>query len=240
MHPDPTNLLDKMEMKIPLIGFYDTPDIVPFEPLVEPRPRQRACLFAFYRQWIEGKTLHMTKDNIGCPGARHWLFDQETRSREDFVRFLADEEGLKASHVLMNQWLDHTHPYHPTHTHLLVGPLRDDQHEYLKSVTFFVNPDQLSLLLLGAQYHSAPDDPTPAIAPFGSGCMQLISLFDDLDAPQAIIGATDIAMRRHIEPDMLAFTTTISMYERLCTLDKKSFLGKRFWRSLQEARRGTA
>ena len=91
----------------------------------------------------------------------------------------------------MNQWLDHRSGYQQEHPHILIGPLHKDQYRYLKSITFYVDPDQLSLLMLGAQYHSAPDDPPPVIAPFGSGCMQHVVLFDGLNIPQAVVGATD-------------------------------------------------
>jgi hypothetical protein len=159
-----------------------------------------------------------------------------TGSREVFVDFLVDGEGLKSSHELMNQWLDARSSYGQKHPNLLIGPLREDQYEYLRSVTFFVNPDQLSVLVLGAHYHSAPADHRPVIAPFGSGCMELVSLFEDLSTPQAIIGGTDIAMRKHLPPNVVAFTTTKSMFEQLCGLDENSFLYKPFWRDLRLAR----
>lgn len=54
--------------------------------------------------------------------------------------------------------------------------------------------------------------------------------------PQAIIGATDIAMRQHLPPDILAFTVTKPMFEQLCALDTRSFLHKPFWRNLRKAR----
>ncbi len=87
-------------------------------------------------------------------------------------------------------------------------------------VTFFVNPDQLSALMTGAQYHSSPEDVEPVIAPFGSGCSMLVSLFKDLDKPQALVGSTDIAMRRHLPRNILSLTVTRPMYERLCRLDE--------------------
>jgi hypothetical protein len=114
--------------------------------------------------------------------------------------------------------------------------LREDQHEYLKTITFYVNPDQLSVLMLGAQYNSAPGDPLPVIAPFGSGCMELVPLFEDLNIPQAMIGATDIAMRQNMAPVILAFTVTKPMFKQLCELDEKSFLYKPFWKNLRKAR----
>ena len=197
------------------------------------------CVFAFYDQWLQGQTLHTTRDRYGCRGAAHWLFGVQTRSRQSFIEFLADDEGLKSSQELMGCWLDHHTPYRQEHPHLLIGPLRDAQYGHLKTVTFFVNPDQLSLLLLGAQYHhSRPDDPLPVIVPFGSGCMQLVTLFDDLDIPQAVLGATDIAMRRHLPPDILALTVTKPMFEQLCALDERSFLHKPFWARLRRARQG--
>jgi hypothetical protein len=236
MQPNPTELIERIDLSTPLIGLYDAPDANPFEPLVEPKPGRRACVFAFYRTWLAGKTLHLTEDNFGCGGAAHWLFCKETRSREDFVEFLVDDEGLKASHDLMHRWLNRHPGYAPEHDHVLIGPLRDDQYRYLKTVTFYVDPDQLSLLTLGAQYHAAPEGPPPVIAPFGSGCMQAVSLFDDLSAPQAIIGATDIAMRQYLPPDLLAFTVTKSLFEQLCDLDGNSFLYKPFWQRLKRAR----
>lgn len=237
MQPDPTRLLEKAGLTRPLIGLYDAPDPEPFAPLAAPVKGERACVFCFYQQWLEGKTLHLTRDNYGCGGAGRALWNVQTRSRADFIRFLVDEEGLKASHELMARWIEAYPPYQPKHDHLLIGPLRKAHYRYLKTVTFLANPDQLSLLLLGAQYHSAPDDPAPVIAPFGSGCMQLVTLFEDLDVPQALIGATDIAMRQHLPPDVLALTVTKPLFEQLCALDQQSFLYKPFWARLQAARK---
>jgi hypothetical protein len=143
---------------------------------------------------------------------------------------------LKASHELMNQWLDFRQPYRQEYPNILIGPLHSEQYAYLKTVTFYVNPDQYSILALGAQYHSAPSDPSPVLAPFGSGCAQLVSLFDDLGIPQAVTGATDIAMRQHLPPDTLAFTVTKPLFEQLCALDERSFLHKPFWQRLRKAR----
>ncbi len=236
MQPDPTRLLEKTGIMTPLIGFYDAPSTSPYAPTMEPKPDGRTCTFAFYKPWLSGKTLHLTKDIFGCGGAGRCIFGLETRQREDFVKFLADEEGLKASHDLMNQWIDYNETYKPEYQHILIGPLKSDQYPYLKSVTFYVNPDQLSLLMIGAQYHNAPGDPIPVMAPFGSGCMQLVPLFTDLSIPQAMVGATDIAMRQYLPPDILAFTVTKPMFEQLCALDERSFLYKPFWQRLRKAR----
>lgn len=237
MQPDPEHLNSKIGILTPPVGFYDAPAADPFAPLVEPETGKHMCIFCFYDRWRDGVTLHITEENYGCGGAGSWLCGISTRSREEYLKFLVDGEGLKSSHALMNRWLDHQKPYRRENANLLIGPLKPDQYRYLKSVTFFVNPDQLGALILGANYDSAPGAPAPVIAPFGAGCMAIAPLFDDFTVPQAIIGATDIAMRQYLPADILAFTVTVPMFERLCRLDEKSFLYKPFWKRLREVRK---
>ncbi|MEN6473635.1 MAG: DUF169 domain-containing protein [Syntrophaceae bacterium] len=236
MQPDPARLLDSLGIRIPLIGCYDAPDAQPFAPLVAPLPGKMTCVFAFYEHWLKGETLHITRENFGCAGAGRALCGVTTRSRADLVKFLVDAEGLRASHDLMEAWLDHGTTYRPEYPHLLIGPLKPDQDAFLKTVTFLVNPDQLSALVIGANYHHGPTDPAPVIAPFGAGCMQLLTVFANLATAQAAIGATDIAMRQHLPHDIMAFTVTKPMFAELCGLDEKSFLFKPFWKRLIKAR----
>lgn len=236
MMPSAANLLSRIGLETPPIALYDAPDRAPFEPLFAPQAGRHACVFAFYGEWLAGRTVLITADNPGCGGAAYWLFGKEGRSRAEFIKFLVDTEGLRASHDLMSQWLDRHRPYHPEHGQVFIGPLRGDQYEFVKTISFYVTPDQLSALVLGAYYNHAPADPPAVIAPFGSGCMEILPLFEDLHRPQAIIGATDLAMRSVLPPDTLAFTVTKPMYEQLCALDEKSFLYKAFLKNLRRSR----
>ncbi len=238
MIPDPTRLMQAARLETPLLGIYDAPDPALFAPCVRPLPGTRTCIFAFFQNWRAGHFLHLTAEQYGCGGAGHWLFGLTTRSREQFVDFLVREEGLRATPRLMEQWLDAVKPYSSEHGNLFVGPLRAQAYPYLKTVSFLVNPDQLSLLIIGANYHAAPQDPPPVVAQFGSGCGQLLPLFADLSQPQAAIAATDIAMRQHLPPEVLFLTVTKPMFERLCALDEQSFLSKPFWQRLLKARGG--
>ena len=237
MEPSPSKILDRLAITEPLMGFYDTPDPAPFEPLTVPGGHQ--CVFASFKQWHEGKTLHLTKEKHGCGGGH--LFGVETMPRERMVEFLCDEEGLRADHELMNLWLDSAPRYLPVHGHLLFGPLCPDQYEYLRTVTFWVNADQLAVLCMGATYYTRPDDPEPVVSRFGSGCMQLTSVFDSLDIAQAVIGTTDHSLRRYLEPWMLAFTVTRPMFDRLCRWgeDPRSSLHSEFTDTLIKARGGS-
>ncbi len=236
MQPDASPIVERLSIREPLVGVYDAPDPTPFRPLVV--PKRQECVFAAYRDWRAGKTLHITREVRGCGflGA-----EAHPRPREKMVEFLCDQEGLRASHELMELWLEEDHRFEPEHGHVLVGPLRPDQYQFLRSVTFYVDPDQLSVLCVGATYYSRPDDPPPLLCRFGAGCMQLVTLFDDLDVPQAMVGATDFAMRHEIDPCTLAFTVTKPMFELLCrwAADPHSSLHNRWLDDLIEARGGS-
>lgn len=237
MTPDCQPLIETAGLEFPVIGLYDTPEPDAFSPLVGPKHGKWACLFMFFNSWREGKSLHLTAENYGCGGCGTYLFNQETRDRDSYINFLHGEEGLKATPELMGEWIDSTPRYQPRHDHLVIGPLREEQSVWLKTVTFFLNPDQLSLFVTGALYHQGSNQPPRVTAPFASGCGLLAPVFRDLEEPEAVIGATDIAMRKYLPPDLLAFTVTVPIYEQLCSLDQNSFLNKPFWKEVLQARR---
>jgi Uncharacterised ArCR, COG2043 len=239
--PDTRTLLAALDLHTPLIGLYDAPDPAPFSPLVEPAQgaRRGPCLFHFYRRWLEGETLHLTPDNFGCGGCGRSIFGIQVREREDFIDFLWGDEGLRATREQMGTFVDNAPTYHAEHRHVLVGPLRDGQGAYLRSVTFWVNADQLCVLQHGAYHRHSWGEPDPVTVPFGSGCSELVACFRDLERPQAVVGGTDIAMRDGLPPGLLAFTVTVPLYEQLCSIGDHSFLGKGFLARLKSARGGS-
>jgi hypothetical protein len=236
--PDVGRLLEALGTAEPPIGFYDAPDPAPFQPSFDPPAGtgRGACIFDYRRRWLQGERLHLTRESHMCGGAQRSLCGLQTRSREDFITFLCEDEGLRASRELMAAWIDASHTYQPHHEHLVIGPLVPAQYAWLRTVTFYVNADQLSILQHGAYYNSDPSGPPPVIVPFSSGCGELVAVFDDLDIAQAAVGSTDIAMRHVLPANLLAFTVTRPMFEQLCALDERSFLGKGFLRRLKKAR----
>ncbi len=235
MQPDPTNLLNILEISNPLTGFYDTPE----KRLSEPFIAARQCIFSCYQGWMQGESTCLSEQNvkeIECPGAGYWNCNVTSVPSEQVAHYLAVQEGLKASQDLMCQWLASQLPYKKEHDYIVIGPLRKEYYQYLKTITFYVNPDQISMLITGAEYHNASTSYHPVTAAYGTGCGQLAAVFDDFDMPKAMIGGTDIAMRPYLPCDILAFTVTKPMFELLCRLDEKSFLHKSFWNNVKQAR----
>lgn len=246
MQPNPGNLIEMTGIKTPLIGFYDVTDPKPFEPFT----KSERCFFSAYEDWEKGDSICISAGQASCQGGVYWvggvmpawaekLAGADGIPRDSFARSLNQREGFKSSDELMCLWLESQKPYQIENGYVVIGPLRTDQYEKLITVTFYVNPDQLSLLTLGAEYNNASPENHPVIVPFGSGCGQMAALIRELDAdlPEAVIGATDIAMREHFPPDILAFTVNKPMFKQLCGLGENSFLYKGFWKRLQKARR---
>lgn len=56
MIPNPKELLELGGIEIPLIGFYDVPDLKPFEPFTKPK----RCYFSSYADWLKGYSTRTT------------------------------------------------------------------------------------------------------------------------------------------------------------------------------------
>ena len=205
----PAVLVERLGLTHPIIGLYEVFDPAPFKPLDRPAPGR--CVFAFYDDWRAGRTLHLDAGSYGCAGAGHALLGVHGLRADDLARYLVDEEGVMDTHQAMAEALAAERPRRPACPHVVIGPLRVGQQQYLRTVTFFATPNQLSGLVMAAHYHHPVPDVPPVIVPSSSGCRKLIP-FESTNQPQAAIGATDIGIRRFLPADVLAFTVTPPMY----------------------------
>ena len=227
---------DIAEITYPVLGVYDVPDAGAFRPIAA----AGYCVFEHFSAWLRGESTLINSETasaFSCPGAGYWLCGIESMPKQAVAEFLAGAEGLKRSPEVMCRWLENAQPYTLENISIVISTLREDQYAYLKTATFFVNPDQLAVLLTGADYLNTSVSEHPVVSPYGSGCGQLLTLFPNLDEPQAMIGATDIAMRKHLPADILTFTVTKPMLEQLCGLGKDSFLHKTYLADLKQSRR---
>lgn len=114
----------------------------------------------------------------------------------------------------------------------------DPGHDDIKSVTFFVEPDQLSALVILANFGSGDDN---VAIPYAAGC-QVIGIhgYRELDRPRprAIVGLTDISARRTVRgslgKNVLSFTMPWPVFERMEGDVEASFLNRETWKSLNQ------
>ncbi len=237
-------LVSKLRLETPLIAVYDSPPTADFEPMTE--ASGRTCCFAYYKSWLKGQTVVFRRgsDNFsdpryGCPGAQIALGLKEEYP-PFMAHFLTDGkgapmgEGLKASPELAQEFLDRARPPKISGDTVLIGPLRPEQWDKVKSVAFLVDPDRLSGLMTLAAYWSS--DPELILAPFSSGCGLLWRELDNQERERAVIGCTDIAMRKYIPPEMLCLTVSPEHFEKMLGFPDDAFLNKDWWNDLMDSR----
>jgi uncharacterized protein (DUF169 family) len=106
-----------------------------------------------------------------------------------------------------------------------------------ESVTFLVDPDRLSALVVLANYGRG--DSENVIIPFGAGC-QTVGIFTyreaRLNPPRAVVGLTDLSVREHFGKqfgrNVLTFSIPFAMFEEMEANVAGSFLERPTWRAL--------
>ncbi len=230
-------LVSKLRLATPLVGVYDAAPSAAFAPLVE--TEGTTCCFAYYPRWIEGETLVLSRGGAGCQGAYRALGLLQGYPPH-MAHFLTDGvgapkgEGLKATPEIAQAFLDRARPIEAASGYILIGPLRLEQWQTLRSVTFFVDPDRLGAVMTLAGYWSAD---TVVSAPFGSGCSLMWRALEEDGRDRAVLGATDIAMRRYLPANVLSLSVSPGRFEQMVSFPDEAFLNRSWWNDLLDARR---
>jgi hypothetical protein len=231
-----SRLKDRLRLTTPLVAVFDAPPSEAFAPLVE--ATGTTCCFAYYQRWLDGETLVLQKGGAGCQGASRAL-GLERHYPDYMAHFLTDGvgapkgEGLRATPAIAQAYIDAAKPPDLSSDAVLIGPLRLSQWDAVRSVTFLVDPDRLSALMTLAGYWSADD---VVAAPFGSGCSFLWRSLGTGGEDRAVIGATDIAMRRYLPPHVLTLTVRPAHLAKMLTAPEDSFLYRSWWNDLMDFR----
>lgn len=234
----------KLRLETPLIAVFDSPDIGAFAPTVEAKGGN--CCFAYYPRWLKGETVVIRKSegdfsnpDRGCPGAQ-MSFGLKNEYPPFMAHFLTDGvgapmgEGLKAGPEIAQEFIDTSVAPEPSSDTVLIGPLRVEQWPAVRSVTFFVDPDRLAGVITLAGYRSADREMT--VAPFSSGCGMIWRSLGEHDGDRAIVGCTDLAMRKYLPPEILSLTVSPRRFLEMLEVPEGSFLDKDWWNDLMDQR----
>ncbi|MDD2421210.1 MAG: DUF169 domain-containing protein [Heliobacteriaceae bacterium] len=122
------------------------------------------------------------------------------------------------------------------HEYVIFKPLAEvSESEVPKVVVFLVNPDQLSALVVLANYARATN--VNVIAPFGAGChtIGIIPYQEaEMPVPKAVIGLFDISVRKLINQDILSFSVPYKMFLEMESNVSGSFLDKEVWQKVRK------
>ena len=101
-------------------------------------------------------------------------------------------------------------------------------------IVFFTNADQLSALVVMADYNRGSNQ--SVTAPFGAACQSILFGYAEAkkENPRGVIGFFDISQRSAIDRETLTFTIPYRMFQEMEASVEGSFLGTPVWRKLQE------
>jgi hypothetical protein len=115
----------------------------------------------------------------------------------------------------------------------------DREKETPVAVVFLADPDQLSALVVLANY--ARGDNENVIIPFAAGCQTIgIYPYQEARSPRsrAVVGLTDLSARlelqRLLAPGLLSFTAPLTLFEEMEANVEGSFLERGTWRKILE------
>ncbi len=229
-------LMKKLRLTTPLLAVYDAAPSDAFSPVFDAEGDD--CCFSYYDRWMGGETLALKKGGGGCKGA-HRALGIEQAAPPFMAHMLTDGvgapkgEGLRATPEIAQAFLDRGKPPVPQAGSILVGPLRLDQWDSVRSVTFLVDPDRLAALTTLAGYWSAEN---VVAAPFGSACSFFWKSFNEIEGAQAVIGGTDVAMRQYLPTAIMTLTVAPGHFAKMLTVGDDSFLDREWWTDLMDVR----
>jgi hypothetical protein len=114
-----------------------------------------------------------------------------------------------------------------------------EQLSQLQVVVFLANPDQVSALVVLANYGRGDAD--NAIIPFGAGC-QTIGIFAYKEGrsakPRAVVGLVDLSARKYLRrlgKDLMTVALPLSLFQEMEENVEGSFLQKHSWSDLRDS-----
>lgn len=158
---------------------------------------------------------------------------------EAYDNFLHGERYIK-SPALVKKFIENLPLTEIPKPYVVFQPLDsiDTKKEKPQTIIFFVNPDQLSALVVLANYGCGDNE--NVIIPYAAGC-QTIGIYPYREAkskkPRAVIGLTDLSARVYIskqlgDPQYMTFAAPFALFEEMEQNVPGSFLERHTWQSL--------
>lgn len=206
---------------------------------------KRACVIALLTAATKGKTAVFDRKTAGCVGGMAGLcFGNQYHLMPGGIEYFLSTgrgegyppgEGYIKTPELAKTFVDSL-PYKDIEAeYVIFKPLKDVDCEVEKPVLIcmYANPDQLSALVVLANYDRETND--NVMVPFASGCQSICLLpyeQREKSLPKAVIGMTDITARPIVPAETLSFTVPFKMFQEMEKNSAESFLDKEDWKKI--------
>ena len=158
--------------------------------------------------------------------------------KESYDNFVSGERYIKTPERV-HQFIENLPITDIPAEYLIFKPLADidPQQETPQVIVFFADPDQLSALVVLANYDR--QDNHNVIIPYAAGC-QTIGIYPYREAKaekqRAVVGLTDLSarvyIRKQLDDHLMTFAVPLAMYEEMERNVADSFLERPTWQAL--------
>ena len=186
-------------------------------------------------------THFLSSGNIHSDKGKEVARALEASAGKTFTDEFLEGEGYVKTPELVEQFLDELPMRDIGSKYLLFKPLpeTDPALETPETVVFTANPDQISALVILANY--AREGIENVAIPWAAGCQTIgILPFKEAESasPRAVVGLTDISARKYVRKllgaEYLSFAMPWKMFLEMEDNVEGSFLERATWRSLRQ------
>jgi uncharacterized protein (DUF169 family) len=201
----------------------------------------------------KNRVAFFDRKTFGCPGGgtglgfgdRYGMFPIDcllsTGNKEMAAQMgragamMEEGERFYKNPELARKWVDSL-PFTDVPTEYVVFKPLDQvtEQDEPELIVFFANADQLSALVVMADYNRGTNQ--SVTAPFGAACQSILFGYEEAkkENPRGVIGFFDISQRSVVDREILTFTVPLRMFQEMEANVEGSFLEKHAWQKLQE------
>jgi uncharacterized protein (DUF169 family) len=211
---------------------------------------QRGCVFAMLvAASNKSRTAFFDRQSFGCPGGGTGLgfgdsygefpIDCLLSTGNNVMgrrgSSLAEGERFYKNPEIASKWVDSLPMTDVPTEYVVFKPWEQlTEQDTPELIIFFVNADQLSALVVMADYNRGTNQ--SVTAPFGAACQSILFGYAEAkkENPQGVIGFFDISQRAVLDREILTFTVPFRMFQEIEASVAGSFLEMHAWQKLQE------
>ena len=197
------------------------------------------------------RVAYFDRNSFGCPGGGTGLgfgdcygkfpidyllsTGNEEMATQTGSSFMLEGERFYRSPELARKWVDSLPITDVPAEFVVFKPwVQVTEQDKPELVVFFANADQLSALVVMADFNRGTNRST--MAPFGAACQPVLFGLDEAkkENPRGVIGFLDISKRAIVDRETLTFTVPFKMFQEMEAGVEDSFLKTHVWQKLQE------
>jgi uncharacterized protein (DUF169 family) len=248
-----SQLIDALKLKMQPVAVLLTDD-KPEDGLHFKEGSRRGCVAAMMVEASKkNRMAYFDRSSFGCPGGgtglgfgdRYGDFPIDcllstgdealAAQRQRGGSSMAEGERFFKNPELARKWVDSLPITDVPTEYVVFKPWqRITQQDEPELIIIFANADQLSALVVMADYHRGTNQ--SVIVPFGGACQSILFGYAEAkkEKPRGVMGFFDISKRSIVDREILTLTLPFTLFQEMEADVEESFLETHAWRKLQE------